>query len=495
MIVAQSGSGKSFFLGRLIEEILIRTKSSCVVLDPNGDFTQMQKMEKSSRWRNSSYSLSERRGWLPHEASRKVFADRWNEIALFVMTSNAKLRNSARNTYRDLRVWWPALSVDLLIEDVDPVHRHELYHIHEFVKSLQLLVLLRAAESGHHTDLIAEAQKLFHANFAGKSSRDISQIQHDIRASLDLDYRSIRSRGTWLKKLREFDALSWAVLEFPLFKYEDQIDSAIEGVVRAAASLEYVSSEMVNLYFGQASEFKRLGRLAETPDQGIINRERVLIVDLDSLNDTASQLLAINATLERQWEISKRERESFSRLPPESDERAPTFIVVDEAHRFIAADANTRAELVLRQQFRRIAAEGRKYGLFLILVSQRPDKLDPLILSECENKAVMRIGSTAVLCITRDRLGLEDVPVKLTERCLEFETGRVLIVGRWSPSGPRFLYSAARRTLEGGRSLRSAFWATPGQPRAAITRLFSEIGDLLVSQTSGHKRSTRSPKL
>jgi hypothetical protein len=31
-------------------------------------------------------------------------------------------------------------------------------------------------------------------------------------------------------------------------------------------------------------------------------------------------------------------------------------------------------------------AEGRKYGRFLILVSQRPDKLGPLVLSECETK-------------------------------------------------------------------------------------------------------------
>lgn len=37
-IIAQSGSGKSFFLGRLVEEILLQTKARCLILDPNADF-------------------------------------------------------------------------------------------------------------------------------------------------------------------------------------------------------------------------------------------------------------------------------------------------------------------------------------------------------------------------------------------------------------------------------------------------------------------------
>jgi hypothetical protein len=39
VIVAQSGSGKSFFLGRLVEELLMRTKCRCLIFDPNGDFS------------------------------------------------------------------------------------------------------------------------------------------------------------------------------------------------------------------------------------------------------------------------------------------------------------------------------------------------------------------------------------------------------------------------------------------------------------------------
>src|SRR5207249_7256070 len=115
------------------------------------------------------------------------------------------------------------------------------------------------------------------------------------------------------------------------------------------------------------------------------------------------------------------------------------------------------------------AAEGRKFGLFLIVVSQRPDKLDPLVLSECENKVLMRVGSQSVLNITRQLLGLEEVPEKLLNKCLEFEQGRGLLLGDWVDGHPTFFYGAARRTVEGGRNLRPKAWAYRVAPKGAAT--------------------------
>src|SRR5713101_3320404 len=44
VIVAQSGSGKSFFLGRLVEEILLRTRARCLILDSNADFKRIHEV-------------------------------------------------------------------------------------------------------------------------------------------------------------------------------------------------------------------------------------------------------------------------------------------------------------------------------------------------------------------------------------------------------------------------------------------------------------------
>jgi uncharacterized protein len=69
-----------------------------------------------------------------------------------------------------------------------------------------------------------------------------------------------------------------------------------------------------------------------------------------------------------------------------------TLVVCEEAHRYIPADtssgfAPTRAAIA------RIAKEGRKYGVFLGVITQRPGELDSTILSQCNTIFAMRLGN------------------------------------------------------------------------------------------------------
>ena len=76
-IVAQSGSGKSFFLGRLIEELILKTKARCVILDPNADFRRINETVGEERWLSAQYSQRDNRGFLPHEATAESFSVEW----------------------------------------------------------------------------------------------------------------------------------------------------------------------------------------------------------------------------------------------------------------------------------------------------------------------------------------------------------------------------------------------------------------------------------
>ena len=61
---------------------------------------------------------------------------------------------------------------------------------------------------------------------------------------------------------------------------------------------------------------------------------------------------------------------------------------MDEAHRYIKKDA----QYILRENiFEKIAREGRKYSLYLLLSSQRPSELSGTVLSQCGNYIVHRI--------------------------------------------------------------------------------------------------------
>jgi DNA helicase HerA-like ATPase len=73
-----------------------------------------------------------------------------------------------------------------------------------------------------------------------------------------------------------------------------------------------------------------------------------------------------------------------------SDGAAPILFVCEEAHRYASADRNIGFGPT-RRAISRIAKEGRKYGVFLGLVTQRPAELDPTILSQCSTLFVMRM--------------------------------------------------------------------------------------------------------
>jgi hypothetical protein len=69
----------------------------------------------------------------------------------------------------------------------------------------------------------------------------------------------------------------------------------------------------------------------------------------------------------------------------------PTLLVCEEAHRY--APAAEREFGPTRQALARIAKEGRKYGIALALVTQRPSDLDPTILSQCSTVIALRLSS------------------------------------------------------------------------------------------------------
>ena len=91
--------------------------------------------------------------------------------------------------------------------------------------------------------------------------------------------------------------------------------------------------------------------------------------------------------------------DALQRYRKHSDEQKvlPTVLVMEEAHTFIKRykeDAeNQDAASVCCQVFERIAREGRKFGLGLLLSSQRPSELSPTVLSQCNTFLIHRISN------------------------------------------------------------------------------------------------------
>ena len=107
---------------------------------------------------------------------------------------------------------------------------------------------------------------------------------------------------------------------------------------------------------------------------------QIIIIDMNAVEDEVVELVSAIAA-----------RMVFRLLrQAEPRNRFPVHLLLEEAHRYISATPS-RYALDAGRIFDRIAKEGRKYGLFLIVASQRPSELSKTVLSQCSNFVVHRI--------------------------------------------------------------------------------------------------------
>jgi hypothetical protein len=146
VIIGQSGSRKSFLLGRLIEEILLKTKANCVILDPNSDFGVIHNIDDTVR-EQPKYNATNRRGKLSHETTEVEFTTKWSVVPKSIYTMNEKWLVSTE-PYKPIRIWWPSLSLELIFGEQSPSIGIQLQRCHEFVSAICCLSLLDVRKDG-----------------------------------------------------------------------------------------------------------------------------------------------------------------------------------------------------------------------------------------------------------------------------------------------------------------------------------------------------------
>lgn len=146
---------------------------------------------------------------------------------------------------------------------------------------------------------------------------------------------------------------------------------------------------------------------------------------------------------------------------PVGGRQQPLLVVLDEAHRFLPHEGDSPAHRVAS----RIAKEGRKYGVGLMVVTQRPSDIDPGVLSQCGTMIALRVTNgkdrSAVASTIPDDLG------DLTELLPSLRTGEALVLGDalHVPSRIR-VRKAARKPLGEDPPLPGA-WREPQRPDAS----------------------------
>lgn len=177
---------------------------------------------------------------------------------------------------------------------------------------------------------------------------------------------------------------------FRLSDVVSYIDEQLGKLERTQATIPYrrlkarietlVSDQRYSFMFGsltvQDTMTDTLGRLFRVPSDG----KPITVINLSTV---PSEILDVV--------ISVISRLAFD-LAVWSKGGLPMLLVCEEAHRYAPAGPADKFAPT-RQALSRIAKEGRKYGLSLALVTQRPSELDPTVLSQCSTAIAMRLST------------------------------------------------------------------------------------------------------
>tara|TARA_R110000744_G_scaffold362356_2_gene470391 strand:+ start:1371 stop:3440 length:2070 start_codon:yes stop_codon:yes gene_type:complete len=116
-------------------------------------------------------------------------------------------------------------------------------------------------------------------------------------------------------------------------------------------------------------------------DGGRYKKDRqICIVDL---NDASDEIVELASAV-----VARLIFDRMRRADPRN--AMPVHLILEEAHRYIS-ERPSRFAIDAGITFQRIAKEGRKYGVFLIVASQRPSELSKTVLSQCNNFIIHRI--------------------------------------------------------------------------------------------------------
>lgn len=336
----QSGSGKSYAMGRLLEELIARTDLRVVVLDPNSDFVRLAETAPDTD---------------PSDAAR------WAGVAPRIRVLRAHQDGDAR--------------LRLRFFDLDPRTRAAI---------LGLDPLADREEYGAFLNVIDREAR-------GERPEDIFA---DVMTSSDPDDMLLSAR------VRNLEVLDWKIWQ------------------------------------GSSPGAGLLGHL-DADDW------RCLVVDLGSLAIPAERNMIAAAVLGHLWE--------------RRDDRRPVLVVMDEAHTICPPQPETPLQRLTTELSVAIAGEGRKYGIYLLAATQRPQKVHDNVLSQCDNLILMRMASEGDLDHLVRRVSC--APASLAARAITFRLGEALVAGR-IVSHPTLVHIGRRITREGGADVPTT-WASP----------------------------------
>ncbi len=344
LVCGQSGSGKTYSLGVILERLLLETDLRIAVLDPNSDYVRLGELRDANQI-----------GIEP--SAHAALADRYHAaVDGLSVHGTSPGEKPLRSRFGRL-----PLPQQALVLDLHPLRDADEYNVFRRI--------VRELDTTEYT---------------------LGDVRQRAAAMFDEGSRHLALR---IENLDVEDLAIWAPVEEP-------------------AMTDLVPEDW-----------------------------RSLVVDLGSLSSAEERSMMAASIIAYFWE---------SRY-----ERVPTLLVIDEAHNVCPQTPSDRFQAMASADLAAIAGEGRKFGLYLLLVTQRPQKLHVNVLSQCENLVLMRMNSSSD--IEHLATTFSHVPSSLIRQAATFSLGEGLAAGRIA-ADPMLFKTGNRYSVEGGSDIPTT-WA------------------------------------
>ena len=186
-------------------------------------------------------------------------------------------------------------------------------------------------------------------------------------------------------------------------------------------------------YIRRLRKLKIFGSVT-TDIEKLLKPQHISVVDLSGLDDRVSDYVTFRI-LSGIYDVAEGQQFAY-----------PVFVFIEEAHRFVPNKENTLSKRIIK----RIAAEGRKFGVFLVLITQRPYRIDPDALSQCNSQIIMRMTNP------EDQKAVRKSSERMSESLLNdlpgLNVGEAVIVGEVTRA-PVMVKIRQRETEEGGADI------------------------------------------
>ena len=424
-VIGNTGSGKSSTVAGLIrwslEQAMLDRNSDklnarFIILDPNGEYSRAFASDKKINARIFKVDPSD------GEYALQVPLWFWNsaEWCSFTQASTRTQRPMIKRALRDIKSGRIDSTISSEEEKNIALRLYLSGNFHSINRDLNSGAI-RTDESKFGFRLKAIADDLKPKIIEHPNNR-LSEVLSAVDDSLNARYNEFETNGKTVKYYRAFTenevkkivaALQSALSTLGGITYQEGLDEDVPRYFQGTAFADHLEHLSIQANVGQYSEFfiSRVRTLLSDPRMKAIvdvsdelslrhwltnyigsdteTNESVSIVDLSLV---PTEILHIVTAV-----IARMTFEALQRYMKLHGKALPTVLVMEEAHTFIKRYKedveNQDAAAVCCQVFERIAREGRKFGLGLVLSSQRPSELSPSVLSQCNTYVLHRISN------------------------------------------------------------------------------------------------------